>query len=84
MVRRLALAEPRQLRAAALRDQCARQLDRGVGGIGGIGQDLFVAIRKFHYTDVSAILPMIIVTVALLDLLTERIRQRLAPVERTA
>ena len=49
----------------------------GFVGAGGIGQDLFVAIRKFHYTDVSAILLMIILTVSLIDLVTERIRGRL-------
>jgi len=54
----------------------------GFVGAGGIGQDLFVAIRKFYYTDVSAILLMIIVTVSLIDVLTERIRHRLAPVDR--
>ena len=54
----------------------------GFVGAGGIGQDLFVAIRKFYYTDVSAILLMIIVTVSIIDLVTERIRHRLAPVER--
>jgi phosphonate transport system permease protein len=54
----------------------------GFVGAGGIGQDLFVAIRKFYYTDVSAILLMIIITVSIIDLLTERIRHRLAPVER--
>jgi phosphonate transport system permease protein len=54
----------------------------GFVGAGGIGQDLFVAIRKFYYTDVSAILLMMIVTVATIDLLTERIRHRLTPVER--
>jgi phosphonate transport system permease protein len=53
----------------------------GFVGAGGIGQDLFVAIRKFYYTDVSAILLMIIVTVAILDLLSERIRRRLAQFE---
>ena len=53
----------------------------GFVGAGGIGQDLFVAIRKFYYTDVSAILLMIIVTVSIIDLLTEHIRHRLAPVE---
>jgi len=53
----------------------------GFVGAGGIGQDLFVAIRKFYYTDVSAILLMIIVTVAIIDVLTERLRHRLAPVE---
>jgi phosphonate transport system permease protein len=50
----------------------------GMVGAGGIGQDLFVAIRKFYYTDVSAILLMIIVSVALIDLVTERIRHRLS------
>jgi phosphonate transport system permease protein len=50
----------------------------GMVGAGGIGQDLFVAIRKFFYTDVSAILLMIIVCVAIIDLVTERIRQRLS------
>jgi phosphonate transport system permease protein len=50
----------------------------GMVGAGGIGQDLFVAIRKFYYTDVSAILLMIIVCVAIIDLVTERIRHRLA------
>ena len=54
----------------------------GFVGAGGIGQDLFVAIRKFYYSDVSAILLMIIVTVAVLDLVTERIRYRLIAGER--
>ena len=53
----------------------------GIVGAGGIGQDLFVAIRKFYYTDVSAILLMIIVTVALFDVASERIRHRLARLE---
>ena len=34
----------------------------GFVGAGGIGQELVVAIRKFYYSDVSAILLMIIVT----------------------
>ena len=50
----------------------------GMVGAGGIGQDLFVAIRKFYYTDVSAILLMIIVCVAVIDVLTGRIRHRLS------
>ena len=45
------------------------------GGRRRIGQDLFVAIRKFYYTDVSAILLMIIVCVASSISCTERIRQ---------
>jgi phosphonate transport system permease protein len=50
----------------------------GMVGAGGIGQDLFVAIRKFYYTDVSAILLMIIVCVAAIDLITEQVRHRLS------
>jgi phosphonate transport system permease protein len=50
----------------------------GMVGAGGIGQDLFVAIRKFYYTDVSAILLMIIVCVAVIDLVTERVRHHLS------
>ena len=53
----------------------------GFVGAGGIGQDLFVAIRSFYYTDISAILLLIIITVSLIDLLTERLRRRLNPVE---
>jgi phosphonate transport system permease protein len=53
----------------------------GFVGAGGIGQELFVAIRRFYYTDVSAILLLIIVTVALMDLITERIRRYLNPAE---
>ncbi len=48
----------------------------GFVGAGGIGQDLIEAIRKFYYPDVSAILLLIIVTVAFIDLATERIRHR--------
>ena len=49
----------------------------GFVGAGGIGQDLIEAIRKFYYADVSAILVLIIATVMLIDLVTERIRHRL-------
>ena len=48
----------------------------GFVGAGGIGQDLIEAIRKFYYPDVSAILLLIIATVAAIDLVTERIRHR--------
>jgi phosphonate transport system permease protein len=48
----------------------------GFVGAGGIGQDLIEAIRKFYYPDVSAILLLIISTVAVIDLFTERIRHR--------
>ncbi|MBB3932238.1 phosphonate transport system permease protein [Kaistia hirudinis] len=49
----------------------------GFVGAGGIGQEFLVAIRNFYYTDVSAILLMIIATVILIDLGTEQIRHRL-------
>jgi phosphonate transport system permease protein len=49
----------------------------GFVGAGGIGQDLIEAIRKFYYNDVAAILLLIILTVMLIDLGTERLRHRL-------
>jgi phosphonate transport system permease protein len=49
----------------------------GFVGAGGIGQELISAIRQFYYSDVSAILLMIIVTVFLIDMVAERIRHRL-------
>jgi phosphonate transport system permease protein len=49
----------------------------GFVGAGGIGQDLIEAVRKFYYTDVSAILLLIVVTVMIIDFITERVRHRL-------
>ncbi|UFN48791.1 phosphonate ABC transporter, permease protein PhnE [Roseomonas sp. OT10] len=49
----------------------------GFVGAGGIGQDLIEAIRKFYYNDVAALLLLIILTVSLIDLLTEWMRHRL-------
>ncbi|MDQ0471209.1 phosphonate ABC transporter, permease protein PhnE [Labrys wisconsinensis] len=49
----------------------------GFVGAGGIGQEFLVAIRNFYYTDVSAILLMIVATVITIDLLTEQLRHRL-------
>lgn len=40
----------------------------GFVGAGGIGQELVVAVRKFYYSDVSAILLMIIVAVFIVDI----------------
>jgi phosphonate transport system permease protein len=54
----------------------------GFVGAGGIGFDLMEAIRKFYYADVSAILLMIIATVVLIDLGSERLRHALTGVER--
>ena len=49
----------------------------GFVGAGGIGQDLIEAIRKFYYSDVSAILVLIVITVSVIDTLTSRLRHRL-------
>ncbi len=49
----------------------------GFVGAGGIGEELLTAIRKFYYSDVSAILLMLIVCVMLIDLGSERLRHRL-------
>jgi phosphonate transport system permease protein len=49
----------------------------GFVGAGGIGQELVVAIRKFYYSDVSAILVTIIVTVFIIDISTGWLRGRL-------
>jgi len=53
----------------------------GFVGAGGIGQDLVEAIRKFYYADVSAILVLIILTVMLIDLGTERLRHHFIGLE---
>ena len=42
-----------------------------------------MAIRNFYYTDVSAILVMIILTVMAIDLGTERLRHHLLGLEST-
>lgn len=49
----------------------------GFVGAGGIGQTLLEVIRKFYYSDISALLAMIVVTVMLIDAITERVRYRL-------
>src|SRR5882672_7191465 len=49
----------------------------GFVGAGGIGQELVVAIRKFYYSDVSAILLTIIATVFVIDIGTGWMRGRL-------
>jgi phosphonate transport system permease protein len=49
----------------------------GFVGAGGIGKELLSSIRQFYYSDVSAILLMVIATVFVIDLLTERLRHRL-------
>jgi phosphonate transport system permease protein len=56
----------------------------GFVGAGGIGQELVVAIRKFYYSDVSAILLMIILTVFVIDIGTGWIRGHFLGKERRA
>jgi phosphonate transport system permease protein len=49
----------------------------GFVGAGGIGMELITAIRKFYYSDVSAILLMIVLTVFVIDIGTGWLRGRL-------
>ena len=53
----------------------------GFVGAGGIGDELLISVRKFYYSDVSAILILLMVTVMLIDLVTERLRHRLSHAE---
>jgi phosphonate transport system permease protein len=54
----------------------------GFVGAGGIGQDFLEAIHKSYYSDVSAILVLITVTVFAIDIVTERLRHRLIGFEK--
>ncbi len=54
----------------------------GFVGAGGIGQDLLEAVRKFYYSDVSAMLLLIVVTVMIIDMATERLRHYLIGLEQ--
>jgi phosphonate transport system permease protein len=56
----------------------------GFVGAGGIGTELVVAVRKFYYSDVSAILLMIVLTVFVIDIGTGWIRERLLGKGRNA
>jgi phosphonate transport system permease protein len=49
----------------------------GFVGAGGIGQELMFVIRQFIYTDISAIIILIIATVILIDLFCEALRHRI-------
>ena len=55
----------------------------GFVGAGGIGQDLVEAIRKFYYSDVSALLVLIIATVMVIDAITERLRHNVIGLDET-
>jgi phosphonate transport system permease protein len=50
----------------------------GFVGVGGIGQELYVATRQFVYQDISAIIVLLVAAVAILDQLSEVARRRLA------
>jgi phosphonate transport system permease protein len=54
----------------------------GFVGAGGIGQDFLEAIRKSYYSDVSAILVLITVTVFTIDIVSGRLRHRLIGFEK--
>jgi phosphonate transport system permease protein len=47
----------------------------GVIGAGGIGQVLFESIRGFYYSEASAMLIIMLVTVSLIDLLSQQLRR---------
>ena len=46
----------------------------GIVGAGGIGEELYLAVRQFEYQDISAILLLILATVAVIDLLCGHLR----------
>lgn len=47
----------------------------GRSGAGSIGQELYYVIRQFIYVDISAIVLLLILTVALIDLACDRVRR---------
>lgn len=49
----------------------------GFVGAGGIGQEIYTVISFNYYEEISAIVLMVILTVTLIDLLSERLRHRI-------
>jgi len=47
----------------------------GIIGAGGIGQVLFESIRAFYYPQASAILIIVVVTVTIMDLISQQLRK---------
>ena len=47
----------------------------GIVGAGGIGQILFESIRGFYYAETAAILIIVVITVSILDILSQRLRK---------
>lgn len=48
----------------------------GFVGAGGIGHDLFTAVQLLYFSDVGAILLIIVSTIMLIDIISERIRHK--------
>jgi phosphonate transport system permease protein len=48
----------------------------GIVGAGGIGEELYLAVRQFEYQDISAIVLLILLTVVAIDILCSRLRLR--------
>jgi phosphonate transport system permease protein len=53
----------------------------GLVGAGGIGEELYLAVRQFEYPDISAIIVLILLTVALIDQLCGWLRHRILGAE---
>lgn len=49
----------------------------GIVGAGGVGQVLFELIRGFYYAETAALMILLIVTVALVDILSQQLRKAL-------
>ena len=54
----------------------------GIVGAGGIGEELYLAVRQFEYPDISAILVLILLTVAAIDQLCTQLRHRVLGAEQ--
>jgi phosphonate transport system permease protein len=48
----------------------------GFVGAGGIGMELYLVIRQFIYPDISALVLLLVATVAVIDVACERVRHR--------
>ncbi|WP_376094912.1 phosphonate ABC transporter, permease protein PhnE [Roseomonas sp. CCTCC AB2023176] len=49
----------------------------GIVGAGGIGEELYLAVRQFEYPDISAIVVLILVVVTCFDLVCGALRRRI-------
>ena len=48
----------------------------GFVGAGGIGQELYLVISKNYYEEIGAIIVLVVLTVAVIDILSEQLRSR--------